>query len=77
MVGVFILMRVGCWVEPVVQWWRWWDGGCGAVLGAQVCDEVGDFVVGEGVGEGGHFFAAHDELRFDFFVGPGLAEVGR
>lgn len=47
------------------------------MLGAQVGDEAGDFVVRKCVREGRHFFATHDELIFNFFRGPHLAEVAR
>lgn len=35
------------------------------MFGAEPGYEVGDFVVGEGVGEGGHFFAAVEDLAGD------------
>ena len=45
------------------------------MLCAQVDDDGRDVVVGESVAERRHFFAAHDELVFNFFVGPLLLKI--
>ena len=48
------------------------------MFGAEVCDQLGDLLVGERVAEGRHLLAAVEDLAGDFCRGPELvlAQVG-